>query len=484
MKSLRIQPGRLIGRLNKLERCGRYDEALAELREIWEDTTTVPETSDFDPPVAAEIILRCGSLIGFLGHNRQLPNAQERSKNLLTEAHRRFLVINDLEKIVECENYLALAYWRTGELAEARTWIETALGRRLPETSPALMYAAVTKSLILLSAGCSDAVIRELEHRRPMFRDHADDFLKGVFHSNLAVALKNLDEMSGALHNLKLARHFHLRSGHRIYLGIVENNLAQIHKTRGDFVRAHRAVNTAIDIFQKIRDRTREGFSLDTQAQIFFAEKKYVEALKTVDRALMFLEKSENAAYLAETYLTKTRILIALDDITSATMCLFDAVQLAKTHVGEKTARNMVREFEVAVRRQVAPPAPSSAEGKPAGGKLELVLPPSLAHYKEYQAVRIKNRHLEKIGLKPDSLAIVVDREIKRGDLVAISEIKNGSVICGFYDSDFGLVCLEGINSAPQLLNESEVKILGKIIGVCEMEKTPNGKLKVRPIKT
>lgn len=484
MKSLRIQPGRLIGKLKDLERSGRYDEALAELRDIWKDTSAVPETDALKPRVAAEIYLRCGSLIGFIGHNRQLPDAQERSKNLLTEAHRRFLQLDDLEKIAECENYLALAYWRAGELIEAGTWIEMALGRNLPETSPALIYATLTKTVIMLSEDRFDAVIRCLEQHREIFRKNADDFLKGCFHTNLALALTNLGETSGAVQNLELARHFHHRSGHRIYLGTVENNLAQIHKSRGDFARAHRAVENATNIFARIKDRTRTGFALDTQAQIFFAEKKYVEALKTVDRALMFLEKSENAAYLAETYLTKTKILIALDDISSATMCLFDAVQLAKTHIGEKAARNMVREFEVAVRCQVAPPAASSAEEKPAGGKLELVLPPSLAHYQDYQAVRIKNRHLEKIGLKPDSLAIVVDRKIKRGDLVAISEIKNGSVICGFYDSDFGLICLEGIDSAPQLLNESEVRILGKIVGVCEMEKTPDGKLKVRPIKT
>ena len=80
---------------------------------------------------AAEIILRCGALIGFLGHNKQIPNSQEKSKNLLTEARKRFLDIYDVEKIAECENYLARAYWQTGELAEAEIWIDEALSRNL-----------------------------------------------------------------------------------------------------------------------------------------------------------------------------------------------------------------------------------------------------------------------------------------------------------------------------------------------------------------
>src|SRR5687768_11615415 len=106
------------GNLFRLERCGRYEEALAELRHIWEDTNAFPEVADFAPREAAEIILRCGALIGFLGHIKQIPNSQEKSKNLLTEARSRFFDIYDAEKIAECENYLALAYWRTGELIE------------------------------------------------------------------------------------------------------------------------------------------------------------------------------------------------------------------------------------------------------------------------------------------------------------------------------------------------------------------------------
>lgn len=92
---------------------------LAELRHIWGDTTVFPNVDDFEPRTAAEVVLRCGALIGFLGQIKQIPNAQEKSKNLLTEARNRFLDIYDVEKIAECENYLALAYTRTGELVEA-----------------------------------------------------------------------------------------------------------------------------------------------------------------------------------------------------------------------------------------------------------------------------------------------------------------------------------------------------------------------------
>ena len=73
---------------------------------------------------------------GFLGHSRQIPDSQEKSKNLLTEAHNRFLDIYDIEKLAECENYMSLAYWRSGELVEAETGFRQA----------GIMYLALTQA--------------------------------------------------------------------------------------------------------------------------------------------------------------------------------------------------------------------------------------------------------------------------------------------------------------------------------------------------
>jgi tetratricopeptide (TPR) repeat protein len=482
-KTLHTQPGLLIEELIKLERCGKYEEAIEELQEIWEDTTAFPKVEGLEPRIAAEILLRCGSLIGFLGHNKQLPNAQEKSKNLLTKAHQRFLDIYDKEKIAECENYLALAYWRTGELVEAETWIEEALSHKISITSFAKFYSIVTKSLILLSCKKYEENLAFCEKYELNFYKCDDYFLRGSFCTNFAITLRNLGRSSEALEKYKFAKHFHQKSGHKIYLGTVENNRAYLYKSINDFFRAHQAVDNAIEIYEKIKDKTRKGSSLDTKAQIYFAEGKFVEALETAEKAIEILERSENSAYLVESYLTKTKILISLDEITPATLCLFDAVQIAKTHISEEAAQDLVKEFEIEIRKKNSPAISKFfTEKEFVSGNFELLLPSSIAHYKEYQAVRIKNNHLEKAGLKPESLAIVVDEIVERGDLAAVSLIKDGSIMCGFFDADFGIVCLEGIDSEPQLLNEDEIKILGKIVGVCDTEKKCDGKLRVKPI--
>ena len=135
-----------------MERQGRYEDALAEIGDIWHDKTGLPDVEGLEPHLAAELILRCGSLFGFLGHNKQIPNSQEKSRNLLTTARSLFIEIYNVEKIAECENYLALTYWRTGELNEAKTWLDSAFSHNLFESNHTRIYSYIIKGLVLLSS--------------------------------------------------------------------------------------------------------------------------------------------------------------------------------------------------------------------------------------------------------------------------------------------------------------------------------------------
>lgn len=483
---LSTQPALIIQKLYRLERSGKYEEALTEIREIWEDLSTFPNITELDGRTAAEMLLRCGALVGFFGHIKQIPDSQQCSKNLLTEARQRFLHIYDVEKIAECENYLALAYSRTGERLEAETWIEEALFHNLPNSSQTRLYSYIIKSLILHGGGRHSEILEILEKLENDFQTYGDDSSKGDYYNSVGLALKNAGNLPGALKYLELARNFHQKSQHKIYLGTVENNLALFYKEQSQFAKAYEAVDSATKIFKQIKDRTREGFSLDTKAQIYFAERKYAESLKTVEAAITILKKSENLAYLTETYLTKAKTLIHLDDFPAATLCLFDAVQIARVQIGEESALDLIREFELVLQTKNSLPSPSHEEkifNEEIGGEdLKLVLPPELAHYQEFQGVWINNTYLEKVGLPKGALAIVIKEKVGRGDLVAIAEIGSDSVVCGFYDSDFGVVCLEGDDCEPQLFDEKDVEILGRIVGVCNTGRNADGSMIVEAI--
>ena len=484
MKTLLKQTDVLIEDLVKLERRGQYEEALAELEDIWSDKTMAPKVEEFEPRVAGELLLRCGSLIGFVGHNRQIPKAQEKSKNLLTEARQIFLDIYDPEKIAECETYLALAYWRSGETEESQTWVEEALSHNLAKDSFARLYSIINKSLIILSRKKYEEGLEFCKSCEDDIYENGDDLLKGCFSTNFAIMLKNLGYLPEAIKKYELAKTFHERSGHRLYLGTTQNNLACFYKAEENFDDAHRAIDNAIQIFSNIKDRTREGFALDTKAQIYLAGGKLEKALETIDTAIEVQLNSENSAYRAETYLTKAKILVALDDISAGTLALLEGVQIAKANISEEAAENLAREFEAEIIKKTKPVISRIYTETEflTEDDLELLLPASIAHYRHFQAIRIKNNHLEKIGIEPGMLAIIVNEKIAKGDLVAIVELKDDAVRCGYYDEYFGVVCLEGMGSEPLLLNENEINLLGKIIGFCDPKKKVDGKLEVKPI--
>jgi tetratricopeptide (TPR) repeat protein len=472
------QPAVLAKKLFKLERCGRYSKALEALADIWPDSDLDPKIGGFEPRDAAEILLRCGSLIGFHGHISQIPGSQLKSKNLLSNAHERFLGLEIIEKAAECENHLALAFWRTGEFNEAENWVDEALGHKLPSSSDARLYSHIAKSMIDISHQRHRENLKNCERLESDFRKYGDAFLTGSFYTNIGLSLKNLGRKSEALGHFELAKFFHQQSRHKIYLGTVENNLAGLYKDAGKFRQAHESVDIALRINRQIKDKTREGSTLDTKALIYFAESKYGDALRTVEKALVILRKSENSGYLIETLLTKAKILLYDNNFTGAVLSLIDAVDIARVQTGEESVMRLINEFETALYERNAPQPDEDA----ATECLQLIIPPSIDHYSYYSGIWIKNTGLEAIGLAQGSLAILAEDKISRGDLVAISEMGSDMVICGFYDADFGIVGIEAAAGEPQIFDEKDIKVLGRIIGVCDPNKKEDGRMVVRAL--
>ena len=474
----------LVGELFALERSGNFEQGMLELRGTWDDTSADPTVEGLNPLLAADIFLRCGALIGFLGHSRQVPAAQERSKNLLTKSRSIFLEHNLPEKLAECENYLALAYWRTGEINEAESWIDEAQSREVSERGDAGLYSHVIRSLIQLSQKRYAEVCKNFSVLRESFLENADHFLLGNFYMNNGIAMRNIGDIPRALESLRQSRDFFVRSGNKTQIAMAENNLCYLFKSERRFAEAHEAIDRATELFRQAGDRTREGFSLDSKALIFLDEGKYDDALDIVEQAISILRKSENYGYLIETIATKAKIQLYSSDFATATLTLVEAVELAKVRISEDAAVRLVREFEQALedRNTIKRPKVRDERSGVATGDLKLVLPPSIANYTDYQGIWINNSDLESYGLVRGSLAVVVPDKVRRGDLVALVELSNDLVSCGFYDSDFGIVCLEAGGSEPQLFDKSDIKILGKIVGVCHGSKNDDGTLDVRPI--
>jgi tetratricopeptide (TPR) repeat protein len=448
------------------ERCGQFEAGLLEYSDQWALPDYLPSTEGLTSSLGAELKLRFASLLGYQGHFKKIKDSQLRARDILTGTLSVFEELGNAEKSAECENHIALTYSRTGEFAEARAWLTAAMGRPLPSNNIHRLATITYEMLIDIAEHQYDGIIRLYSKHESTVRAWADDWIGANFYINAGVGLLESGSHDDALDAYELARYRAERSSIWTTLGSIENERAIVFRGLGRFAKAHRAVDHGAQVYRSIGDMSREGMLLDTKASIFLAEGSYVEALRTVERAIGILKDGENKSFLAEAFATEAKILVWLDNFSAAVTALFEAVQLARTYSGNRFAKSLISQFEETVKEKNGAVRPGRS--RPLGlewGELELVLPPSLAGHERFRGIWINNDHLEFVGLKRESLAIAADIPVKRGDLAALCEIDSGEIFCGFYDSEFGVVCLEGCDSVPQLFDEGSVKLIGKIIG-------------------
>ena len=81
----------IINEVFEAELIGDYSRAYQLLAVFWNDFRVNPDIRELPADIVAEVYLRCGSVAGYLGRSKYLTNAQEISRNLLTEAKDRFI---------------------------------------------------------------------------------------------------------------------------------------------------------------------------------------------------------------------------------------------------------------------------------------------------------------------------------------------------------------------------------------------------------
>ena len=321
---------------------GQYEKAFQHLAPFWDGYSQFPSAIGLSDAESAELFLRFGSIVGFLGNSQKISNSQEISKNLLSQARRKFISLVNFEKIAECENHLAMTYQRTGELTEAFDWLNESYSRNLPENHPIRINSYIIETVLDIEGGKYEKVLRRCEELREIFENFALDSNKGSFHNNLAIAHKNLGNTNEALNQLKLARDFFQKAHHQIYYGATENNLAQLLHKVEQYEEAHLCAENAVKIFGEIGDKMREGYSLETRAQIFAAEGKFEKALKFVNSSIELLEGGESYRKLVESYRTKVRILYKLNRLSEALTVMIAAHNIAALYISQELSKEII----------------------------------------------------------------------------------------------------------------------------------------------
>lgn len=313
--------GRQCSQARELERAGDYEGARAALSGIWSAVGQRPLTDSLQPATKAEVLLRAGTLSGWIGSARQIGGAQETAKDLIGESLRLFETLGEQDKIAEAQTDLAICYWREGALDEARILFHQALANaRLPENK---LRVLVNVTTVEIASGDYQGSLAILDQAAPLLEQTADHGIKGRYHSHRAVTLRNLggtdpEYLDRALIEYSAASFHFQAAGHIRYVASVANNIGFILLQLKRYEEALAHLNSALKIFVSLKDLGIAAQVNETRAQVFLAQHCYAEAERWATAAVKTFEKGDELSLLAEALITQATALARLGNDRAA----------------------------------------------------------------------------------------------------------------------------------------------------------------------
>ena len=320
-----------------LEEAGEFESASEMLRPFWQGLLRRPETIGLADDAKAELLLRAGTLTGFLGSAKQLAGAQEAAKDLISESAAIFESLGRSEKIAEAGVDLAICYWREGALDEARVTLRLVLERLGDIRNEQKLRALLNSAMVEKTAMRDREALRIYREAAPQFDLSTNHALKGKFHNNYGILLKNLglsesreEYIDTALVEFAAASFHYEQAGHRRYQGFVENNVGFLFASIGRFGEAREHVSGARSLFVQLQDQGGVAYTDDTLAQIFLLEGRSEEAERVARRAVHKLKRGGEQPALAEALTTHGKALARLRQSQVAQATLDQAVEIAQ----------------------------------------------------------------------------------------------------------------------------------------------------------
>ncbi len=319
------------------EGAGEFDQAAETLRPFWKGLLNRPNTNGLPVEAEAELLLRTGTLTGWLGSARQFPGSQEVAKDLISESAGLFESLSLSEKVAETRVDLAICYWREGALDEARVTLRLVLDN-LPVSQSEQRLRAVLNSAIVESTAINDQVALNIcVEAAPLFDLSSNHILKGKFHNSYATVLKNLgtsknreEYIDRALVEFAAASYHFELAGDSRFRALVENNVGFLFATIGRFDEAHEHLTKARSLHLSVGNEGGAAGADDTRAQAFLLEGNYGEAERIARRAIQTLKRGGEQAVLAEALTTHGKALARLRQTHVARTALDHAAEIAQ----------------------------------------------------------------------------------------------------------------------------------------------------------
>ena len=302
----------LIQLSRKFEEIGDYEAAPQALGDLWQGVGVRPRLEQLtDESARGEVLLRVGTLTGWIGSSEQIEGAQEKAKDLLSESIGIFERLNDSAHAGEAQTELAYCYWREGAFDEARVILTEVLRRLSHDDLERRAVAILRLAIVESSAKRWNDALRILTEAAPLFEASVTHTIQGKFYNELAnvlnylsVAERRRDYADRALVEYAAAGFHFEQAKHTRNQAAVENNLGYLFATLGNFTEAQTHLDRARRLFFRLKDTVHSAQVDETRARAFIAAGRYAEAERLARIAAGVLSKGGELALLSETLIT------------------------------------------------------------------------------------------------------------------------------------------------------------------------------------
>jgi tetratricopeptide (TPR) repeat protein len=331
------RPSLCYSKAKELEEVGDYEGARRALSPFWAQIGARPLVDGLSPYDRAEIILRAGTLSGWIGSAQQIPGAQQVAKDLISESIGLFETLGDSERAANAQIDLAICYWREGALDEARVMLRT-VRDSASESLQIMARALLNSSVVEVSANRYQEAYRYLKEAAPLYEQLENHAARGRYHVQRALVLRHLGTAEGkadyidqALIDYAVASSHYEEAGHVRYQASVENNVGFLLFTLKRFTEAHHHLEHARRLYLMMKDSGRVAQVNEAFARLHLAEGQYEAAERTANGAIFTLEQGDEHSLLAEALITHATALARLGQDAGARQSFARAASIAET---------------------------------------------------------------------------------------------------------------------------------------------------------
>jgi tetratricopeptide (TPR) repeat protein len=315
---------------------GQYEAARDALGDLWRGIGQHPKLDKLTTLTTAEALLQCGVLSGWLGSTQQIADAQEKAKDLITEAHHIFYALKQQVKASEAQYELGMCYWRIGAYDEARVVLEEAIKTLEEKDAELKAKILIRRTLVEVWVGKYHQAWEMLKEAEPAF-ESSSDALKGRWHGQMGLVLRRLATAEGrsdyadrAIIEFTAAIYHYEQAGHERYCGTNLNNLAMLLYKLGRYSEAHEHLSRARRIFASFADPGNIAQVDETRARVLLAEERNLEAASVISSVIHTLEKGGEQALLSDALRIQGTIQARSEDYERSLLTFHRAINIAE----------------------------------------------------------------------------------------------------------------------------------------------------------